>query len=150
MRSFDAGELVGSRSAGPPASVDQVSFRQTTSATTRQPTTRAERPRAPDTRPPLHVRSPVMSKTIGLLAGLRTRVPRGPYIAWGLGLAVVKFLVDTAIVYGFSRRVWSPLAYVVPSIALRKDAVGSAPESMHVLLIVLALPFLWIGLSMSV
>src|SRR5262245_34763543 len=91
-----------------------------------------------------------MSTTIGLLAGLRARVRRGPYIAWGIGLAVVKFLVDTAIVYGFSHRLWSPLGYVVPSLALRNDAIGSAPESMHVLLVVLALPFLWIGLSMSV
>jgi uncharacterized membrane protein YhaH (DUF805 family) len=91
-----------------------------------------------------------MNKTIGLLAGLRTRVPRRPYIAWGLGLGVAKFLVDTAVVYGFSHRVWSPLGYVVPSIVLRRDAVGAAPEAMHVLLVVLALPFLWIGLSMSV
>jgi uncharacterized membrane protein YhaH (DUF805 family) len=91
-----------------------------------------------------------MNKTIGLLVGLRARVPRRPYIAWGLGLAVAKFLLDTAVVYGFSHRVWSPLGYVVPSLALRQDAVGSAPEAMHVLLVVLALPFLWIGLSMSV
>ena len=92
----------------------------------------------------------MMTKTIGLLVGLRARVPRRPYIAWGLGLAVVKFLIDTAIVYGFSHRTWSPLGYVVPSLALRREAVGEAPEAMHVLLVVLALPFLWIGLSMSV
>ena len=91
-----------------------------------------------------------MSTTLGLLAGLRTRVPRGPYIAWGLGLAVAKFAVDSAVVYGFSHKLWSPLGYVVPSLILRNDAIGSAPEAMHVLLVVLAMPFLWIGLSMSV
>jgi len=91
-----------------------------------------------------------MTKTMALLVGLRARVPRRPYIAWGLGLAVFKFLLDTAVVYGFSHRVWSPLGYVVPSLTLRRAAVGDAPEAMHVLLIVLALPFLWIGLSMSV
>jgi uncharacterized membrane protein YhaH (DUF805 family) len=91
-----------------------------------------------------------MNKTVGLLVGLRTRVPRRPYIAWGLGLAGAKFLLDTAVVYGFSHRVWSPLGYVVPSLALRREAVGEAPEAMHVLLVLLALPFLWIGLSMSV
>jgi hypothetical protein len=32
----------------------------------------------------------------------------------------------------------------------RRAAVGDAPEAMHVVLIALALPFLWIGLSMSV
>src|SRR5215468_9885543 len=91
-----------------------------------------------------------MNKTVDLLVGLRTRVPRRLYIAWGLGLAGLKFLLDTAVVYGFSHRVWSPLGYVVPSLALRRAAVGDAPEAMHVLLVVLALPFLWIGLSMSV
>src|SRR5215831_7009351 len=91
-----------------------------------------------------------MNKTLGLLAGLRAPVPRRPYIAWGLGLAVAKFLIDSAIVYGFTRHLWSPLGYVVPSLVLRNDAVGSAPEMMQVLLVVLALPFLWIGLSMSV
>jgi uncharacterized membrane protein YhaH (DUF805 family) len=89
-------------------------------------------------------------KTLALLFGLRARVPRRPYIAWGLGLAVAKFLIDTAIVYGFSHRTWSPLGYVVPSLILRDQAVGSAPEEMHLLLVVMALPFLWVGLSMSV
>ena len=71
-----------------------------------------------------------MPKTLALLFGLRARVPRRPYIAWGLGLAVAKFLIDTAIVYGFSHRTWSPLGYVVPSSILRDQAVGSAPEGM--------------------
>ena len=91
-----------------------------------------------------------MNKTLALLVGLRARVTRGPYVAWGLGLAVVKFLVDTGIVYAFSHRTWSPLGYVVPSLVLRREAVGDAPEAMHVLLVLAALPFLWIGLSMSV
>jgi uncharacterized membrane protein YhaH (DUF805 family) len=91
-----------------------------------------------------------MSKTLALLVGLRARVTRGPYVAWGLGLAVVKFLVDTGIVYAFSGKTWSPLGYVVPSLVLRRESVGDAPEAMHVLLVLAALPFLWIGLSMSV
>ncbi|MGH7293888.1 MAG: SRPBCC family protein [Polyangiaceae bacterium] len=91
-----------------------------------------------------------MSPTLPLLFGLRARVRRGPYVAWGLGLAVVKFLVDTGIVYAFARKTWSPLGYVVPSLVLRREAVGDAPEAMHVLLVLAALPFLWIGLTMSV
>jgi uncharacterized membrane protein YhaH (DUF805 family) len=88
--------------------------------------------------------------TFALLFGLRTRVGRKPYIAWGLGLAVLKFLVDTAIVYAFTHKVWSPLGYVVPSTVLRQGAVGASPEPMALLLPLAALPFLWIGLSMSV
>jgi uncharacterized membrane protein YhaH (DUF805 family) len=91
-----------------------------------------------------------MNKTLGRLVGLRARVPRRTYIAWGLGLAVAKFAIDTALVYGFSHQTWSPLGYVVPSLILRHQVDGSAPEAMNVLLVAFALPFLWVGLSMSV
>jgi uncharacterized membrane protein YhaH (DUF805 family) len=91
-----------------------------------------------------------MDGTAGLLLGLHKRVPRPAYIGWGLGLAALKFAVDTGIVYGFSHKTWTPLGYVIPSLLLRDKATGSAPEIMHVLLVVAAMPFLWIGLSMSV
>jgi len=91
-----------------------------------------------------------MNETLALLGGLRKRVPRKPYVAWGLGLAALKFAIDTGVVYAFSGTTWSPLGYVVPSLVLRRDAIGAAPEAMHVLLVALALPFLWVGLSMSV
>jgi uncharacterized membrane protein YhaH (DUF805 family) len=88
--------------------------------------------------------------TPSFLFGLSARVARKPYIAWGLGLAVIKFALDTAVVYALTGKTWSPLGYVVPSIALREQATGHGPEAMWVLLPLLALPFLWIGLSMSV
>ncbi len=91
-----------------------------------------------------------MARTLELLAGLRKRVPRKPYLLWGLALAVLKFAVDTAIVYGFTHKTWTPLGYVIPSVILREGAVGSAPGAMHVLLVILSMPFLWVGLSMSV
>ncbi len=91
-----------------------------------------------------------MSRLLGLLAGLRSRVRRRPYVLWGLSLAFVKFAIDTAIVYGFTDKVWSPLGYLVPSIVLRSEAVGNTPEAMHLLLALTAMPFLWIGLTMSV
>lgn len=91
-----------------------------------------------------------MNATLEQLAGLRRRVPRRAYVLWGLGLAALKFAIDTGIVYAFAHKTWSPLGYVVPSLVLRDEAVGSAPEAMQVLLVLAALPFLWIGLTMSV
>jgi len=85
-----------------------------------------------------------------LLFGLRKKVVRRDYIAFGFALAALKFLIDTAIVYAFTKKMWSPLGYIVPSAVLRQDAVGPAPSAMHVLLVIAALPFLWVGLSMSV
>ncbi len=91
-----------------------------------------------------------MSKTAALLFGLRTRVSRKPYLAWGFALAAVKFAIDTAVVYGFTRRMWSPLGYVVPSIVLRNESLGDVPGGMHVVLAIAAVPFLWVGVTMSV
>jgi hypothetical protein len=88
--------------------------------------------------------------TLGYLLRLRARVTRGPYLRWGLGLALLKFVLDTAVVWACTRRAWSPLGYLVPSFVLRDHAVGPAPEVMYLLLAALALPFLWIGVSMSV
>ena len=87
---------------------------------------------------------------LDLLFGLRARVPRRTYLLTGLLLAALKFGIDTGIVYAFTRKTWSPLGYLVPSLALRREAVGSAPAGMYMLLALTALPFLWIGLSMSV
>jgi uncharacterized membrane protein YhaH (DUF805 family) len=84
------------------------------------------------------------------LVSLQKRVRRGPFLAWGFGLAALKFAIDTALVYGFTGKTWSPLGYVVPSVVLRQSAVGDAPGALHVLLALFALPFLWIGVSMSV
>jgi uncharacterized membrane protein YhaH (DUF805 family) len=84
------------------------------------------------------------------LFGLRSPVTRSAYLRWGFGLAALKFAIDTGIVYAFTGKTWSPLGYVVPSSILRDGAVGPAPAAMLFLLPVVALPFLWIGVSMSV
>jgi uncharacterized membrane protein YhaH (DUF805 family) len=91
-----------------------------------------------------------MTRLFGLLFGLRTRVPRTPYITAGLSLAVLKFGLDFALVRAFTGTSWSPLGYLVPSVLLRETSEGPAPAAMYVLLAVGAMPFLWVGLSMSV
>jgi hypothetical protein len=92
-----------------------------------------------------------MSSPASILFGLRARVPRRPYLIYGFALAALKFAIDTGIVYAFTKKTWSPLGYIVPSIILRDENVGhAAPEAMHVLLAAAAMPFLWIGITMSV
>ena len=91
-----------------------------------------------------------MAKIAALLFGLRKRVTRREYLTWGLALAAVKLVVDTAIVYGFTGKVWPALGYVVPSVILRNESLGNVPGAMHVVLVVMAIPFLWIGVTMSV
>jgi uncharacterized membrane protein YhaH (DUF805 family) len=91
-----------------------------------------------------------MSSTAALLFGIRARVSRKQYLVWGLSLAALKFVIDTGIVYAFTKKTWSPLGYVVPSVILRNDSLGSVPEAMHVVLAIAAMPFLWVGVTMSV
>jgi uncharacterized membrane protein YhaH (DUF805 family) len=92
--------------------------------------------------------------SLSLLFGVQRRVTRKLYLVWGLLLAVLKFAVDAGIVFAATGKVWSPIAYVVPSLVLRgRDMHGqhfTGTDSMHVALVVAALPFLWVGLSMSV
>ncbi len=95
-------------------------------------------------------RASEIAHPLSLLFGLRLPVSRAPYIRWGLALALLKFGIDTAVVYACTGKTWSPLGYLVPSLVLRADAIGHAPEAMQVVLPLLALPFLWVGLSMSV
>jgi len=85
-----------------------------------------------------------------LLFGLQQRVTRAPYVVAGLLLAVLKFSIDFAIVYGFTGRSWHPLGYLIPSMILRNDDLGSVPAAMHFVIAAAAMPFLWVGLSMSV
>jgi uncharacterized membrane protein YhaH (DUF805 family) len=74
------------------------------------------------------------------------------YILWGFGLSIAKFAIDTAVVRAFTGKTWTPVAYLVPSVLLRDQAFNttSVPTAFHLTLAALTLPFLWVGLSMSV
>ena len=87
---------------------------------------------------------------LALLFGLKKKVSRRAYLVAGFLLATLKFSVDTAIVYFATGKMWSPLGYIIPSMVLRQEAVGAGPQGMHLLLVACAMPFLWVGLSMSV
>lgn len=93
----------------------------------------------------------MLARIFELLFGLRQRVTRGRYLAAGLPLAAIKFGVDSLVVYAFTGHGYQPLGYLFPSATLRAKGLGEAvPQSMYAVLVVVAMPFLWIGLSMSV
>ena len=83
---------------------------------------------------------------IARLGGLRSPVSRQTYLVWGLVLAAVKLALDNGVVFGATHHLWSPLTYYLPSSTARLDA----PEWARVLLVLQALPFIWVGASMSV
>jgi uncharacterized membrane protein YhaH (DUF805 family) len=76
-------------------------------------------------------------------------VGRREYILSGIGLALVKYVGDAALVWHGTGRVWQPLDYVAPLSTLRMTTLAGAPPELLPILALWSLPFLWIGISMS-
>lgn len=89
-----------------------------------------------------------MRQWITLWFGFDLPVGRRTYFTHGVALFVVKYGVDVLLVWLVMRRFWTPLDYVNPSIALSAERMTS-PATLAMFQLVWALPFLWIGVSMS-
>jgi len=87
-------------------------------------------------------------KWVRELFGLEGRVSRGTYVVTGLVLMAVKYGVDANLVFLTSGELMTPLRYVSPVFVHRQEA---ARDNVWVLVVmaIWAVPFLWIGLSMS-
>ena len=84
------------------------------------------------------------------LAGLRAPVSRRAYLSAGAALMALKYGVDAGLVYAFTGSWVSPLVYLTPLGALRMELLATAPVWLLPALAVWTLPFVWVGLSMSV
>ncbi len=83
--------------------------------------------------------------------GMRAPVHRGAYALSGLGLMLLKYALDAAVVFAATGHVWSPLSYLAPSAIVREQDLGvAAPAPVFALLGLVTLPFLWVGVTMSV
>jgi uncharacterized membrane protein YhaH (DUF805 family) len=91
-------------------------------------------------------------RLLRLLFGFELPVGRGLYAATGFSLMGLKYLFDAWLIGRVSEKAWMPWDYLSPLVTSRLDFVKNAPNS-EVLLGILAastLPFLWIGVSMTV
>ncbi len=82
---------------------------------------------------------------LALWFGLRAPVTPAAYRNTGFALMLVKYLLDASIIYAASGRLWQPWDYLSPLMATRK----ALPEPVAVVLVLLTLPFLWVGVSMT-
>ena len=78
------------------------------------------------------------------------RVGRREYLMSGLALAAIKYAGDVALVWSATGKFWGPLDYLRPVGALVSAKLAGAPAALLPVLALWALPFLWIGVSMSV
>lgn len=89
-----------------------------------------------------------MKRWLRLWFTFEERVGRREYVISGIVLAVVKYAADAALVWAATGRVWTPVDYLttVHSVLSR---LTSSPRWLAPALATLALPFMWVGFSMS-
>ena len=76
-------------------------------------------------------------------------VGRREYLLSGLALAVVKYAGDAFMVWNATGRLWRPIDYLSPVNTLLQSKLAMAPAELLPLLAAWSLPFLWVGISMS-
>src|SRR2546428_1465619 len=80
---------------------------------------------------------------------LLTPVDRRTYLASALALMAFKYAVDAGAVGLATGRFWSPVDYLLPFYSLRAEKLAGAPAWFLPAFVVWTLPFLWIGVAMT-
>lgn len=84
-----------------------------------------------------------------LMFGLSAPVGRRPYLIIGVCLMALKYAFDAGLIHLTTGVFWAPWQYLSPAISTREAFTAEAPWLLPVLALT-SLPFLWIGLTMSV
>ncbi len=84
-----------------------------------------------------------------LLFGLRLTVERRTYALAGCVLMALKYALDAGAVYLATGGTFTPLDYLNPVLSMRAQATGPMPMAVQVAMVLWTLPFMWIGVSMS-
>jgi hypothetical protein len=92
-----------------------------------------------------------MREFLALLFGRSDRpIDRGSYLRVGLALMALKYLVDAALIGLVAGVFWTPIDYLLPMISFNAAKIAGFPTGLNIALLVWALPFIWIGVSLSV
>ncbi|HEY3220709.1 MAG TPA: SRPBCC family protein [Gemmatimonadales bacterium] len=91
----------------------------------------------------------MLARWLRLWFGFRDPVSRGTYFRHGLGLMAFKYAIDALLIWRYAGRLWTPLNYLSPLLSTRTELLRGAPPWLLPSLVAIALPFLWIGVSMS-
>ena len=87
-------------------------------------------------------------RVLETLFGIWQPVSRRTYAAVGLSLAVVKYGVDATVVHWSTGQFFSPALYLLPMLSMRGPLMAM-PGWVLAALLLWTLPFLWIGLVMT-
>lgn len=90
-----------------------------------------------------------MRELLELWFGFSRPVDRRSYVGTGFALMGLKYALDAGLVYLATGVLHGPWVFFNPVFALRQQALSPAPDWLLGALVLLALPFAWIGASMS-
>ena len=82
------------------------------------------------------------------LFGLHGRVNRRVYLVTGIGLMLLKYVVDATAIYLVAHVVSTPWDYLVPLLTIKSGKVAAIPGWPGFALVLWTLPFIWIGVTM--
>ncbi len=91
-----------------------------------------------------------LGEYVKLVFSTNGRVDRRTYLLVGLGLGILKYVVESSVLSYASGRFYTPLDFVSPFFSTREPFVATAPLALTLAWMVWTLPFLWIGVSMTV
>ena len=77
-------------------------------------------------------------------------VDRATYLRHGAALMFVKYVTDAALIGFFTHQIWTPWDYLTTGAEFAHSKLAGAPPAILSLLAFWTLPFLWIGLTMSI
>lgn len=78
-------------------------------------------------------------------------VDRATYAITGSLALVVKYILDKSVAFGFFHRVWFPWSYFVPlGPQARVDLLPGNERAFAAVMLLLAIPFIWLGVTLTV
>ena len=91
----------------------------------------------------------MLARWLRLWFGFSDPVDRGTYFRHGALLTALKYGLDALLIWRFAGVFWTPLDYLNPLWSTRQHLLQTGPSWLLPALVAIALPFLWIGVSMS-
>ena len=91
----------------------------------------------------------MLARWLRLWFGFSDSVDRGTYFRHGLALTAFKYGLDALLIWLVAGIAWTPYDYLSPLLSTRQRLLENGTPWLLPLLVAIALPFLWIGVSMS-
>lgn len=85
-----------------------------------------------------------------LLFGFEAPVNQRAYALAGFSLMAFKYLVDSTVIWFATGKPWWPLDYLSPLAKTRLERFGDEHDLLQLGLVIWTLPFMWVGLSMTI